>query len=85
MLCRSQDYAAKHDNLDNTTKTECMVVLQAHYKMDYFESVQLSVRALTFVDRLSYLSHVLHHDMTDEADHQAYSHGWYLAEEVFLL
>ena len=63
-----QVYVAKHDIVYNTTNTKCMVVLPPHSKVNYPESAQLSGRALTFVDRFTYLGHVLHRDMTDDAD-----------------
>ena len=36
--------------------------------MNYPESAQLSGRAVTLVDRFTYLGNVLHRDMTDDAD-----------------
>ena len=63
-----QVYVAEHEIVYNTTKTECMVVPPVHSKVNYLESAQLSGRALTYVDRFIYLGHVLHCDMTDDAD-----------------
>ena len=63
-----QVYAAKYDIVYNTTKTECMVVPPVNSKVNYHESAQLSGRALTFVDTFTYLGHVLHRKMTDDAD-----------------
>ena len=60
-----QVYDAKHDIVYNTTKTECMVVPPSHYKVNYLDLAQLSGRAVTFVDRLTYLDHVLHHVMIE--------------------
>ena len=69
-----QVYVAKHGIVYNTTKTESMVVSPVHSKEDFLQSAQLSERALTLVDRFTYLGHILHRDMTDdddkEADHQ---------------
>ena len=45
-----QVYAAKHDIVFNTTKTEFMVIPQTHSK----------------VNRFIYFCHVLHRDMTDD-------------------
>ena len=45
-----QVYAAKHDIVYNTNKIKCMLVPPASSKGNYLESVQLSGRALTFVD-----------------------------------
>ena len=63
-----QVYATKHDIVYNTTKTECMVVSPPHTKVNYVRSAWLSGRALTFVDRFTYLGHVLHRDLTDDED-----------------
>ena len=67
--------AAKHDIVYNTTNTQCMVLVPlARSKVNYLESAQLSGRAacgvrraLTFVDRFTYLGHVLYRDMTGDA------------------
>ena len=63
-----QVYAAKHDIVYNTTKTECTVVPPTRSKVNHPESAQYSGRALTFVDKFTYLGHVLSHYMTDDAD-----------------
>ena len=63
-----QVYGAKHGIVYNTTEAECMVVPLARSKVNFPESAQLSGRVLTFVDRFTYLGHVLHRDMTDDAD-----------------
>ena len=61
-----QVYAAKHEIVYNTAKTKYMVVPPVRSKVNYLESAQLSGRAVTFVDRFTYLRHVLHSDMTDD-------------------
>jgi len=63
-----QVYGAKHDIVYNTTKTECMVVPPAHSKVNYLKSAWLNGCALTFVDRFTYLGHVICHDKTDDHD-----------------
>ena len=63
-----QVYAAEHDIVYNTTKTECMVVPPARSKVNYLKSAWLNGSALTFVDRFTYLGHVICHDMTDDDD-----------------
>ncbi|KAG0714091.1 Major facilitator superfamily domain-containing protein 6 [Chionoecetes opilio] len=63
-----QVYAAKHDVVYNTTKTECMVVSPARAQVNYLKTAWLSGSALTFVDRFAYLGHVISHDMTDDDD-----------------
>ena len=66
-------YAAKHDIVINTNKTECMVIKPARSKVNYPEPSQFRGRALTFVDRVTYMGHVLHRDMTDDADIRKYN------------
>ena len=61
-------YAARHDIVYNTTKTECMVVPPAHSKVTYLASAWLGGCALTFVDRFTYLGHVINQDLTDDDD-----------------
>ena len=61
-------YAARHDIVYNTTKTECMVVPPAHSKVTYRKSAWLSGCALAFVDRFTYLGHVINQAMTDDDD-----------------
>ena len=63
-----QVYAARHDIVYNTTKTECMVVPPAHSKVSYHKAAWLNGSALTFVDRFTYLGHIISRDMTDDED-----------------
>ena len=63
-----QAYAAQHDMLYNTTKTECMVIPPKHSRVMYQTSAQLSECPLRFVDSFTYLGHVISKDMTDDAD-----------------
>ena len=63
-----QAYADRHDIVYNTTKTECMVVPPPHSRVEYQTSAWLNGSALTFVDRFTYLGHVVNRERTDDDD-----------------
>ena len=61
-------YAARHDIVYNTAKTECMVVPPPRSRVAFVTSAKLNGCALTFVNRFTYLGHVINQEMTDDDD-----------------
>lgn len=61
-------HAAGHDIVYNISKTECMIVPPAHHKVAYMSSAKLSEYTLIFVERFTYLGHIINQKMTDDYD-----------------
>ena len=63
-----QAYAATHDIIYNTTKTECMVIPPKNSKVTYVKSALLNGCALKFVNSFTYLGHIITEDIRDDCD-----------------
>ena len=59
LLVVCQEYAAQHDMIYNTTKTECMLIPPRHSRVMYHMSAELNECPLQFVSAFTYLGHVL--------------------------
>lgn len=69
--------ATIHNIVYNTTKKDCMVVPSPHSRVDYHTLAWVSGSALTFVDKFTYLGHVINRErmMKSISRSPKYVHG----------
>ena len=68
LLCRA--YAGPHDIVYNTTKTVCMLVRPKQSQGRFSTRVRLGNEELSFVEKFSYLGHIMTADCGDEKDNK---------------